>query len=152
MHLHLHLKDHLLDYGPVHAFWCYAFERFNGILGSYHTNDQAIETQLMRKFLHKQQILCFDIPPEANDWFDVLHTNSSGSLLESCHDPYSERILELRSLANGDTNSDYSVRLPKSCIELLPLIYEGVLTTNQMNKLEQVYLSQYQSSTFFTFL
>lgn len=21
MHLHLHLKDCLLDYGPVHAFW-----------------------------------------------------------------------------------------------------------------------------------
>jgi len=81
MHLHLHLKDCLPEYGPAHAFWHYAFERFNGILGSYHTNNQAIETQLMRKFLREQQILCIDIIPEANDWFDVLHTNSSGSLL-----------------------------------------------------------------------
>lgn len=27
MHLHLHLKDCLLDYGPVHSFWCYGFVR-----------------------------------------------------------------------------------------------------------------------------
>ena len=26
MHLHLHLKQCLLDYGPVHSFWCFAFE------------------------------------------------------------------------------------------------------------------------------
>ena len=24
--LHLHLKQCLLDYGPVHGFWCYSFE------------------------------------------------------------------------------------------------------------------------------
>ena len=39
MHLHGHLKECLLDYGPFHSFWCFSFERFNGILGSYHTNN-----------------------------------------------------------------------------------------------------------------
>ena len=29
----MHLKDCLLDYGPVYAFWCFAFERCNGWLG-----------------------------------------------------------------------------------------------------------------------
>ena len=29
MHMHLHLRDCLLDYGPVYAFWCFAFERYN---------------------------------------------------------------------------------------------------------------------------
>ena len=29
----MHLKDCLLDYSPVHAFWCFAFERCNGLLG-----------------------------------------------------------------------------------------------------------------------
>ena len=56
MHLHLHLKDCLLDFGPPHGFWCFAFERFNGILGSYHTNKKAIECQLMKKFLTNQSI------------------------------------------------------------------------------------------------
>ena len=50
MHLHLHLKQTYLDFGPTHATWCYAFERFNGILGSYFTNNKTIEPQIMRKF------------------------------------------------------------------------------------------------------
>lgn len=47
MHLHLHLKESLLDYGPVYAFWLFAFERFNGILRAYSTNNKGIEVQLM---------------------------------------------------------------------------------------------------------
>lgn len=54
MHLHLHLKQCILDYGPLHAFWCYPFERFNGILGNIHFNRKSIESQLMKKFLLSQ--------------------------------------------------------------------------------------------------
>lgn len=43
MHLHLHLKNCLVDYGLLHAFWCYPFERYNRILGSMHTNRKSIE-------------------------------------------------------------------------------------------------------------
>ena len=33
MHLHAHnIKDCILDFGPVSAFWAFPFERFNGIL------------------------------------------------------------------------------------------------------------------------
>ena len=38
MHLHGHLLDCILDYGPVYSFWLFSFERQNGILGSYKTN------------------------------------------------------------------------------------------------------------------
>ena len=41
MHLHGHLKECLLDYGPFHSFWCFSFERFNGVLGSSHTNNRV---------------------------------------------------------------------------------------------------------------
>ena len=65
LHLHLHLKDCFMDYGPPHAFWLFAFERYNGILGSYSTNKKAIEEQLMRKFcqnqaVHELSLLCDD--------------------------------------------------------------------------------------------
>jgi len=30
MHMHLHIKDCLLDYGPLYSFWCFPFERLNG--------------------------------------------------------------------------------------------------------------------------
>lgn len=38
MHLHAHLADCILDYGPVYAFLLFSFERFNGILGKYNKN------------------------------------------------------------------------------------------------------------------
>ena len=58
MHLHMHLKQTLLDFGPPHSSWCFAFEHFNGILGSYHTE---IELQIMRKFRQNQAIHGLDI-------------------------------------------------------------------------------------------
>ena len=33
MHLHCHLKEVILDHGPVYSFWCFGFERYNGIMG-----------------------------------------------------------------------------------------------------------------------
>ena len=62
MHLHGHLKQCLLDYGPLHSFWCFSFERFNGILGSFHTNNRSIEIQLMRKFLMQAKVKDFKYP------------------------------------------------------------------------------------------
>ena len=47
LHLHLHLKDTFRDFGPSHSFWCFPFERYNGILGSYPTNNKAVEVQFM---------------------------------------------------------------------------------------------------------
>jgi hypothetical protein len=35
LHLSLHLHDCSIDYGPLYAFWCFSFERMNGILGKY---------------------------------------------------------------------------------------------------------------------
>ena len=47
MHLHCDLRDILLDHGTVASFWCFSFERFNGILGSVPTNKTSVELQLM---------------------------------------------------------------------------------------------------------
>ena len=43
MHLHGHLRDCILDYGPVYSFWCFSFGRYNGIMGDYHTNNVNID-------------------------------------------------------------------------------------------------------------
>ena len=56
MHLHCHLCECVLDYGPVYGFWCFSFERYNGILGSLHISNRQIEVQLMRKFLEQHQL------------------------------------------------------------------------------------------------
>ena len=33
LHLSLHLNECCKDYGPLYSFWCFSFERMNGILG-----------------------------------------------------------------------------------------------------------------------
>ncbi|EDO31068.1 predicted protein [Nematostella vectensis] len=43
MHLSCHLGDCVKDYGPVYGFWCFSFERFNGIMGNYHKNNHNID-------------------------------------------------------------------------------------------------------------
>ena len=75
MHMHMHLKDCIKDFGPVYSFWCFAFERFNGILGKYQTNNHAISIQVMRKTCHlncnfvKVKSIVQPIGEES-DWFD----------------------------------------------------------------------------------
>lgn len=34
IHLSLHISECCRDYGPIYSFWCYSFERMNGILGN----------------------------------------------------------------------------------------------------------------------
>ena len=42
MHLHCHLKDVLLDYGPSHEFWLFPYERYNGTMGNFLTNNAKV--------------------------------------------------------------------------------------------------------------
>ena len=35
LHLSLYLSECSYDYGPLYAFWCFSFERMNGILGRF---------------------------------------------------------------------------------------------------------------------
>ena len=34
IHLSFHITDCCKDYGPLYSFWCYSFERINGLLGN----------------------------------------------------------------------------------------------------------------------
>jgi hypothetical protein len=40
-HLSLHLRQCLLLFGPVHGWWAFPFERYNGIIARINTNNQA---------------------------------------------------------------------------------------------------------------
>ena len=75
MHLHLHLKQIFEDFGPAHSFWCFSFERYNGILGSYHTNKKSVEIQLMTKFCMEQKV--HSIPMPNDDVFCSLLPKST---------------------------------------------------------------------------
>ena len=60
MHLHAHLKEAIEDFGPLHAFWLFSYERFNGVLGNYPNNNKSIEPQLMNRFCQDSILLSVD--------------------------------------------------------------------------------------------
>lgn len=49
-HLNLHLRECILDYGPLFAIWLFSFERYNGTLGNYNNNHLTVEATMMRRF------------------------------------------------------------------------------------------------------
>uniref|UniRef100_A0A1X7VKE9 Uncharacterized protein n=1 Tax=Amphimedon queenslandica TaxID=400682 RepID=A0A1X7VKE9_AMPQE len=73
MHFHGHIKDCIEDFGPVYSFWCFSFERLNGILGSYHTNNRNISVQIMKRFLECKVYAPLKWLPEyVNDYLPLL--------------------------------------------------------------------------------
>ena len=83
MHLHLHLAQCLFDFGPLYSFWCYSFERFNGTLGHYPTNQKRIEPQLMKKCLLDQTLKSYNLYGTKSDFCHLLKSssNTGGCLL-----------------------------------------------------------------------
>ena len=56
------MSESIINFGPASTFWLFTFERINVILGKFHTNHHSIETQLMRKFITRQQIVQLRFP------------------------------------------------------------------------------------------
>ena len=74
MHMHTHLADCILAHCPIYSFWLFSFERYNGILGNYYTNNKSIELQIMRKFIRDQNIRDFAFPEEYKEQFhDIVN-------------------------------------------------------------------------------
>lgn len=49
--MHAHLVECVREFGPISSFWCFSFERMNGILGNEPTNNRSIELQFMQRFV-----------------------------------------------------------------------------------------------------
>ena len=56
MHMCCHLKDCLLDFGPLSAFWCFPYERYNVLLEGMSKSWISPEKQMFLKFLGMQWI------------------------------------------------------------------------------------------------
>ncbi|OAD69113.1 hypothetical protein PHYBLDRAFT_172942 [Phycomyces blakesleeanus NRRL 1555(-)] len=62
MHLHLHLRETVLNFGPVYGYWLFSFERCNGILKNYAANRKdGFERTYMKKYLdeaYQRDLIC----------------------------------------------------------------------------------------------
>lgn len=79
------LQQTLLNFSPVHTSRCYVFERFNGYLGSYYTNNKANEPQITQRFIQHQEIYSFPIPPEIESIFHRQNTDTNSIATYSCN-------------------------------------------------------------------
>lgn len=118
MHLHCHLKECILDYGPLHGFWCFPFERFNGLLGSQPNNNRSIEVQLMNRFLTDSTLMNLPLPDSFTDEFASLIPHSKrvvGALLDHVVDNTSvvQSNKVLQTFNKCGLNRDFHVTLPK---------------------------------------
>ncbi|OAD80847.1 hypothetical protein PHYBLDRAFT_61900 [Phycomyces blakesleeanus NRRL 1555(-)] len=52
MHLHLHFRETIFNFGPVYSYWLFAFERYNGLLKNISTNSKnGFEATFMKCFV-----------------------------------------------------------------------------------------------------
>ena len=86
MHLHSHLINCVVDYGPVHNFWLFSFERFNGVLGDFTTNQRTVEIQLMQKFLRDQDTRDLPFPSLYKDQLGPVFSEMNNSVVDPIDD------------------------------------------------------------------
>lgn len=119
LHLHGHLASCVNDFGPVYAFWLFSFERLNGILGSYHTNNHYISVQLMRRFLDYR---LFGV----HNWPQEFHSEYL-PLLQECN--YNKGSL------NQTTFESDSRSLSDLHVQLLPPVLNKAFSQEEVSSL-----------------
>ena len=94
---------------PVTGFWLFSFERYNGILGDFCTNNKSIELQLMRKFTKDQMVCNLEFPEGFKNQLQPLLTKfkdaANSNLL------FANRGVILRMLTLADDAIDVSNEL-----------------------------------------
>ena len=152
MHLSCHLAETIINFGPIYAFWCFPYERFNGILGAYTTNNHSINVQIMRKFALHQFLdkYVLDSGFLLQEYKEYIMSNlsehftnvSSGSLRLQQLDfnLYNVISAHRNRTASGVTYS------ASDNDKLCGCIYEGAFSDAQFECLNQLYSSLYVNS------
>ncbi|XP_078670900.1 uncharacterized protein LOC144911017 isoform X2 [Branchiostoma floridae x Branchiostoma belcheri] len=141
MHLHCHLKDCILDYGPLHGFWLFSFERYNGLLGSETTNNREIELQIMRKFLISDFAHNLPLPTYLSEVFSPLFERFCSDT--KFVDVPNEKERELFLMGTSRTASNVDWARDDQTIKLPPVFTRKALSEDDTRYLEQTYNAMY---------
>ena len=122
--MHAHLASFVKDYGPIHAFWVFSFECYNGLLGKQPNNNRAIEIQLMRRYLRDGMHL------------DLLQGRKSQDLHETFYDIVEEHAQSFDSM---------KVTTGKSCVFCIVNLQYTMATLRQdeLGVLPSVYCTRH---------
>ena len=141
--IHCHLRSCIEDYGPLHGFWLFAFERYNGILGSTPNHNHSIKVQLMQRFVRDAELVSMPLPDEFSTDLKPLFPNkvsdsASGSLRETLL-PQGDMTTasEPAQCKWALTSPGVTIGLPKYCTKT-------VLNEWQIDCLLKLYIELYQ--------
>lgn len=126
MHMQCHLSSCIKDYGPLHGFWLFAFERYNGLLGNQPHNNRAIEIQLMNRFV------------KDNSQLELLHQADSMDLVDVFGPVVSDVARTFGTVTATATNTGIDVTYVEPSKYVL-----AVLTQECIDVLKQVYCKLY---------
>ncbi|TFK82783.1 hypothetical protein K466DRAFT_499651 [Polyporus arcularius HHB13444] len=145
-HLSLHLYSCLLLFGPVHGWWAFPFERYNGLIASINTNYKSADMPVtfMRYFYIGANIRRL---MGTMDWPD---TEEFKEMLNSFEDAFGEvlrgsRIVDtfpFRKASGGTAEGAYEIKSEEGLPET---IYEGILRLLNRLSTGQKYTSAYAS-------
>ena len=128
MHMACHIAECILDYGPLHSFWLFAFERYNGLLGSQPNNNRAIEGQLMARFL------------KDNVHFHLMHSLNTKPLFEHFGPVVCTNAFERSELVEKNKNNEH---VSTGLLQEPPKYNLHVLSDTDCLELKQVYCKLY---------
>ena len=128
MHMACHIAECILDYGPLHSFWLFAFECYNGLLGSQPNNNRAIEGQLMARFL-KDSV-----------HFHLMHSLNTKPLFEHFGPVVCANTFEKSELVEKNKNNEH---VSTGLLQEPPKYNLHVLSDTDCLELKQVYCKYY---------
>ena len=138
MHMHCHLRECIFAYGPLHGFWLFAFERYNGLLGEFPHNNRSIEQQLINRFIRDNSSLQVSLPDEFKEELGPLipqAKHSVGALLDSARPDISP------------DSSGWFVEIGRQYSTDLPSHFSrGVFSLHEIEGLKELYSRLYSVS------
>ena len=140
MHCHTHLMECILDYGPIHGFWLFSYERFNGQLGHQPNNNRSIEVQLMNRFLRDNEDMSMSLPEEFQENFGPLFCNRK--LAGTVSDTVNSTVLPLVPL-DVENTKDWSLESGSLCVDITPHATKGTLNSAEREGLKMLYSKLY---------
>jgi len=146
LHLSLHLAECSYDYGPLYAFWCFTFERMNGILGNLPNSNRQIEPELMRRLMFDNQIDSIISSGVATKGLDLLNRRPSVGSLSDTDQYSSDEIYRFQMNSQNILESQISgsEQFPG---EFLKPTSDNVIISNEMIDL----IIEYYSATYTNF-
>ena len=170
LHLSLHLCECCCDFGPLYAFWCFSFERMNGILGkiqyfrfiidigfklsykqllgSLPNSHRKVEPELMRRLMNDNRIRDVISSGTRTKGLELLKNQSTvGSLSEN--DQFSSDEMQRFWLNSRNIQESTVTGCEAFPGEMLrPMSENVVLSQSMLNLVVEFYIATYEMYNF----